>query len=86
MIYFDGKPFAFQAGIGKGTSHGAKQTKLKAIFFAVIVALPDKLGIQPPVDTTQDLMISTPNNRSRYSLDTKPKYLNVIVPAHIYSF
>jgi hypothetical protein len=31
MIYFDGKPIAFQAGIGKGISHNADQTTLKAI-------------------------------------------------------
>ncbi len=31
MMYFDGKPIAFQAGIGKGISHGADQTTLKAI-------------------------------------------------------
>jgi len=31
MMYFDGKPIAFQAGIGKGISHNADQTTLKAI-------------------------------------------------------
>ena len=31
MVYFDGKPIAFQAGIGKGISHNADQTTLKAI-------------------------------------------------------
>lgn len=31
MVYYDGKPVAFQAGIGKGISHNADQTTLKAI-------------------------------------------------------
>lgn len=31
MVYFDGQPIAFQAGIGKGISHNADQTTLKAI-------------------------------------------------------
>lgn len=31
MAYYDGKPIAFQAGIGKGISHGADPLTLKAI-------------------------------------------------------
>lgn len=31
MMYFDGKPFVFQAGVGKGISHGANQATLKAM-------------------------------------------------------
>lgn len=31
MMYFDGKSFAFQARGGKGISHGANQTTLKAM-------------------------------------------------------
>ena len=31
MMYFDGKPFAFQAGVGMDISHGANQTTLKAM-------------------------------------------------------
>jgi len=34
MMYYDGKPIAFQAGVGKGFSHSTDSLTLKAIFSA----------------------------------------------------
>jgi len=32
MMYFDGKPISFQAGVGKGFSNSTDSLTLKAIF------------------------------------------------------